>query len=446
MKRDPRHARPDPFRVFVSRILLIATLALASAPHAAASGPPPPAAPVSAPRVTRARLHVDGTSAEAFGSALALRLPGVELVPHDRVVAPTSGLDVFVDLRAVTPQSFAVTIVTADGRAFDRTVDAEPGASSDDVTRLLASHVGNLVAGIEAGTVEPDRRDVPMPVVAPTPVPDCPACPEPPPVTAAPSAPPPLPPAKVEVGIHGGVGVVLGLGAPTDTDRFSAWGGDLGMKLRSRQGVVALLEARVGGRETAYEQRLLRTRVGLGIGYAWRGEQAAARGGVEIEIVALATVEPWWLRSEGENATFTDDRANRPLLGGALRFVPGWLAHPSPRVRVRVGPKLELAFSSAIGDGGRVIQLVVDDGTRNVPIGRLAGLELDLGIELTLWFDPRAAITRPSSPRPRSAAALRPRPARAAAVPRRATHARLRRSARPGSAPARPRTCRARRG
>lgn len=428
--------------MFVFRTLLIATLVLAAMPVALARTPPPTAARSSAPRVTRARLHVDGTSRDAFTSALALRLPEVELVPHDRAVPPTTGLDVFVDVRAVGPSRFAVTIITADGRAFDRSVEAEPGAIDDDVTRLLASHVGNLVAGIEAGTVEPDRRDVPMPIVEPTPTPACPACPEPTPAVVAPHEPTPIPPAKVEIGVYGGLGAVLGLGAPTNTDRFSAWGGHLGIKLRSRQGVVALVETRVGGREAAYEQRLVRTRVGLGIGYAWRGKH------VEIETVALATIEPWWLRSEGASATFTDDRSAKPLLGGALRFVPGWITQPAPRVRVRVGPKAELAFSSAIGDGGRVIQLVVDDGTRDVPIGRLAGLELDIGLEVTVWFDPRkrAAITPKTSPRPRSAAALRSRPTRAAASPRRAARARPRRSGRPDSAPARPRTCRARRG
>ena len=384
---------------------------IAAAPIAFAGGPPATAQPEAAPRITRARLHIDGTSRDTFTAALALRLPDVELVPHDRSVGPTSGLDLFVDVRAVTPDRFAVTIVAADGRAFDRTIEVDPAADSEDLTRLLASHVGNLVAGIEAGTVKADRTDVPMPQPEPAVVPVCPACPEPPPAAPAQPAPEPAPPARLELGLHAQLGAILGLGAPTDTDRFTAWGGDLGLRLRSRKGVVALVEARVAGRETAYEQRLVRTRVGLGIGYAWRGEH------VEIETLALATVEPWTLRSHGTRASFTDDRRIRPLLGGALRFVPGFLAQPSPRVRVRVGPKLELAFSSAIGDGGRVIQLLVDDGTRDVPIGRLAGLELDLGVELVLWFDPTRA-TRRSSPRPRSAAALRSPRARGGAAPR----------------------------
>jgi hypothetical protein len=393
-------------------ILLGASLFVAHIAPASGSTPTSESAPT---RVSRARLSIAGTPPDAFASALALRLPGVELVGHDQSVGPSTGLDVFVDVRATTPHTFAITIVAADGRAFDRTIDTDPAATSDDVTRLLASHVGNLVAGIEAGTVEADRRDVPMPPPEPAPAPVCPKCPEPPPPQTAPQAPEPLVPPRIEIGMHAQLGAILGLGAPTDTDRFSAWGGDLGLRLRAKNGLVALVEARVVGRETAYEQRLVRTRVGLGIGYAWRGAH------VEIETLALATVEPWTLRSEGARATFEDDRRIRPLLGGALRFVPGLLVQPSPRVRMRVGPKIELAFSSAIGDEGEVIQLVVDDGTRDVPIGRLAGLELDLGVELVLWLDPRRTkrdATRRSSPRPRTAAALRSRPARAAAAPR----------------------------
>ena len=395
-------------------ILLCASTIAAPVAPARACAPSSDVAPTRV-RVTRARLSVEGTPPDAFASALALRLPGVELVAHDQIVGASTGLDVFVDIRATASHRFAITIVAADGRAFDRTIDTDPSATSDDVTRLLASHVGNLVAGIEAGTVEADRRDVPMPQPEPAPMPVCPACPKPTPVEPPPSAPEPPVAPRIEIGMHAQLGAILGLGAPADTDRFSSWGGDLGLRLRTRSGIVALVEARVAGRETAYEQRLVRTRVGLGIGYAWRGDH------VEIETLALATVEPWTLRSEGDRATFEDDRSIRPLLGGALRFVPGFLAQPTPRVRMRVGPKLELSFSSAIGDRGEVIQLVVDDGTRDVPIGRLAGLELDLGAELVLWFDPRRqtrVATRPSSPRPRSAAALRSRPARAAAAPR----------------------------
>jgi hypothetical protein len=367
--------------------LIAVAVALGVAPGATARSAPDPASPPAPreqpPRVTRARLHVEGTSQPELTSALALRLPGVELVRHDEVVGPSVGLDVFVDVRRIVPERFAVTIVAADGRAFDRTVDVDAGAAEPDITRLLASHVGNLVAGIEAGTVVADRHDVPMPP-APVAPPPCPACPKPVASTeVAPPKPAPTPPPRVEVGLHARLGAILGLGAPTDTDRFAAWSGDLGVRLRSRQGVVALAEFRAAGREAAFEQRLVRMRAGVGIGYAWRGEH------VEIETLALATVEPWTLRNAGARASFADDRRTRPLFGGALRFVPGWLAQPSPRVRVRVGPRLELAFSSTARDRGRVIQLVVDDGERLVPIGRIGGLELDLGLELVLWFDPR---------------------------------------------------------
>jgi len=382
--------------VSIPRITIGAILvsALASPAFASASAEPAAAKPKTV-RVTRARWRVEGVPPDAFASALALRLPGVELVPHDRPVGPTQGLLVFVDIRQQAPRRFALTIVVADGRAFDRVIEADATSSEDDVTRLLASNVGNLVAGIEAGTVEPDRRDVPMPVVEPAPAPVCPKCP-----AAPPTAPPvagstraTVPP-RIEIGLQVPLGVIVGLGAPADTDRFAAWGGGLGLRLRAVQGVVATLEGRFTGRSSAFDLALLRTRVALGLGYAWRGKH------VELEALALATIEPWMLLQDGDRSRFAADARSRPLLGGALRFSPGWLAQPSPRVRMRFGPKLELALSSAIGDGGRVAQILFDDGERLVPVARLGGVELDLGVELVVWFDPRR-------PKPRTDAVTR---------------------------------------
>jgi hypothetical protein len=384
-----------------------------ASPRAATPGKPSipthqPGADEPSPAVRRvelARLRVRGLELDPFAAALALRLPDVRLVAHDGAAAPTTAdsLAVFVDLRpAQTASAFALTIVASDGRAYDRTVAIDTGASSDELTRLLASHVGNLVSAIEAGTAAPDRENVPMP--APSAVSEPVRCPvlEPRPPCPEPAkrvAPPPPTPPAFEIGIDAASVALLGLGAPADADRFAAWGGGAGMRLRHRSGVTPMLDVRVAGRGLPFALRLVRTRVAIGLGYVWRAR------GFELETAIAFTVEPWRLRNHGATRSLADSegaaRATRPLLGGMVRVVPGHRFAVGERVQLRVGPRLELAASSVVGDRARVAELVIVDGGDRVAIGRLGGIELALGVELTLWIAPR----RP-----------RPAPARAAAV------------------------------
>ena len=56
---------------------------------------------------------------------------------------------------------------------------------------------------------------------------------------------------------------------------------------------------------------------------------------------------------------------------------------------VRLGPRLELSASSALGDGGRVAALLVDDAGRLRTVGRLGGWELGLGLDLVVWIPVR---------------------------------------------------------
>lgn len=333
------------------------------------------------------RLRTADLDAGAFGRELALRLPAARIVGHDADPATTPGFTVFVDVQRDGASAWSLTLVASDGRAYDRRVAADAISSADDVVRLLAGNVGNLVAAIEAGTVLHDRNDVPIPapVVA---APACPACPQPKPpapcpapTTAASSNA--TPPAELELGLGIAPSVAIGLGEPDDADRFTAAGGDLGIWLRHRSGALVGAEVRVLGRALAFHTSIVRTRIGIGVGYAWR------RGSFELASTAAFGVEPWSVRAAGSRSDLGDtegqERAGAPLLGGSIRIVP---AHRFEigGVGVRVGPRVEVAASSAIGDGGRVAQLFVDDGDALASIGRIGGWELGLGVDVVVWI------------------------------------------------------------
>lgn len=361
----------------------------------------PAAAPEAAPRIELARLRVRDVDAQGLEAALALRLPDVKLVPHDRQ-APAVAADalaVFVDVgRAPTPDAFALTIVVSDGRAYDRVIAVEPGAPDDDVTRLLASHVGNLVSGIEAGTARPDRENVPMPVAPVEPV-EPPRCPTPPPAKPCPErAEPttPVPPPNIELGVDGTAVATIGLGRPGDSDRFAAWGGGTGLHLRHRSGASVLVDVRVSGRALPFDLRMVRARVALGVGYVLRVRS------FELESTVAFTVEPWFLRHDGAASSFADrngsGRDAKPMLGGFVRLVPGHVFRLKEDLHLRIGPRFELGASSALGDRGRVAQLqIVRDDTR-VEAGRVGGVELSLGLDVTLWM----GLRRRSASRPRA--------------------------------------------
>ncbi|HWB76638.1 MAG TPA: hypothetical protein VG755_16850 [Nannocystaceae bacterium] len=349
----------------------------------------PAAAPDAAAHIQLARLRVRDVDAQRFEAALALRLPDVKLVPHDRE-APALGdgaLAVFVDVgRSATPDAFALTIVVSDGRAYDRVVAVEPGAPSDDVTRLLASHVGNLVSGIEAGTARPDRENVPMPVEPIAPVEPL-RCPAPPPAKPCPApAKPatPIPPPTVELGVDGAAVAILGLGRPGDSDRFAAWGGGVGLHMRHRSGASVLVDVRVSGRALPFDLRMARARVALGVGYVLRVRS------FELESTVAFTVEPWFLRHEGAESSLADrngsGRDAEPLLGGFVRLVPGHVFRVKDELQLRIGPRFELGASSAAGDHGRVAQLQIVQGDTRVEAGRVGGIELALGLDVTLWI------------------------------------------------------------
>lgn len=382
----------------MNAVLLVATLAQAGV-LAPAVAPAPATAPRE--RVEVLRLRINGVDAGAFARELSLRLPEVPVVSHEAPLE-ASGFLVFVDLQPSTkPRSFTLTLVTSDGRAYDRAIDADPSSSTDDVVRLLAGNVANLVSAIEAGTETADRRDVPMPAPVATPV-VCPTCPEVPPVrvdtppTAPVSRPPAPPPFELGVGLL--AASATGLGAPADADRFVGGGGAVGLWMRHRSGLLVGTELRVLGHRLPLDTSLVRTRVGLALGYAWR------RGAFELATTAALGVEPWWVRAGGRASDLGDTSGRaaprRPLLGGGVSIVP---AHrfSAGAVDVRLGPRVELSASSAIGDRGRVAQLLVNQAGELRTVGRLGGWELALGLDVVIWIPVRTKADR--APRAKSA-------------------------------------------
>lgn len=354
---------------------------------------PPPVAEAR-DRVEVLRLRTRGLDEALLGKELALRVPHARIVAHDATPSGDGSM-VFVDVRpGPSPRAFDLTLVTNDGRAYDRTIDSDPSSPEGDVIRLLAGNVANLVSAIEAGTARADRQDVRIPSPSALSNPACPVCPvpEPPasnPVVARPAPPPPPPPLELGIGVV--PTVAIGLGEPDDADRFVGAGGALALWLRHRTGLLVGAEVRMLGRRLPLDTSSLRTRLGPALGYAWR------TGSFELAATAAFGVEPWSVRAGGQRSALDDSdgapRRRRPLLGGSLSIVP---AHRFERsgVAVRIGPRLELSASSAIGDRGRVAALLVDDAGRLRTVGRLGGFELGLGLDVVVWIPTRRRATR----------------------------------------------------
>lgn len=337
--------------------------------------------------VTQVRLRTRGVELVALTRELTLRLPDTAVVAHDGAALPGTFF-VFVDVApADRPDMLALTLVTSDGRAFDRQLARGSEAEIDDDARVVASHIANLVAAIESGSETPDRSEVALP--APAVPAACPVCP---PVVAAPvvidrptttpSQPPPPPP-TFELGVAVSPGVVLGLGAPDDADRFVGAGAELGLLARHRSGVTFGAELRAAGRKTPRDTAIVRARVAWILGYTWR------RRSFELAALGAFTVEPWWIRADGRASDLADPagrgQTRRPLLGGRATLIAGH-RFDAGALAVRLGPRLDVGASSAVGDRGRVAQLLVREGGDTTTVGRLGGWELALGLDCTVWI------------------------------------------------------------
>lgn len=360
---------------------VLVLVALAGPPADASPAPADPSVPSTAPLPLV--LDIVGIPPDEVKDAVALRLRDRSLLRPDEFT-----VDDRVDYAAVRRNddgSLAITLITADGRAFDRSLPAEQVQG----VRAVAGVLANLVYATEAGETPPDRTDVPIPPPKPAePAKVEPAKVEPPPPKPAPKParqPAAPPPPRWELGLAASGGVILGLAPRTSGDAFSAGAGALALDLRAPKGALVGLGVRVGGR-IADPLALLRTRIDLGAGYGFRWKHA------ELALMGAVSVELWRAHEDGSLVGLQvdgNDSSRPPLLGGFARVSPGWYrAGRRPGAPgLRIGARVDVGGSAAVTHGGHTIDIGVErpDGSRDGML-RLGGLELAVGLELALWF------------------------------------------------------------
>jgi hypothetical protein len=193
------------------------------------------------------------------------------------------------------------------------------------------------------------------------------------------------PPRRWELGLAPSGGVIIGIAPRTSGNALAAGHGALAIDLRAPIGALVSAGVRVGGR-VQDPLALWRTRVELGAGWDFRRRHA------EVALVGAMSVELWRALEDGNRVPLQidGDDASRPvLLGGFVRISPGWY-RPAKRAgapSLRVGARVDLGGSAALGRGGHTIDIGVErpDGTREGAL-RIGGLELAAGLELVLWF------------------------------------------------------------
>lgn len=360
-------------------MVLASTIALAllartpAQPPADPSEGPGPTSPVRETRISTAILRADGFERGDLERAIQLRLPSLTLVEVGSE-APTvsdGSLRAFIELRRVSPTQLELTLILADGRAYLRALEVD----ADAPARPAASALANLIAAIEDDAVAPDKSDVPLPaaLIAPERPP-----PEPVPKVICPEAPvqptPPPPPApRWELGPSVRAGASLGL---TPQHGLRAAGGALGLSARAPSGLLLVLDLQYLARALQNLQ-VQRLRVALGVGYALR------RGPFELPAALLVGVEPWRLAGDrGAIPISSTLGPPRPLLGLGLRLAPGLRAAVGKSgAQLRAGLNLELWASGLAASGLGHPELRIPPSRAS-----LGGLELNLGLELGLWF------------------------------------------------------------
>lgn len=332
---------------------------------------------VRALTIAGALVHVEGLVFADVARALRVRLPTLALAQQGEALPVGDGLRAFVDLRRTSPTQVQVALILADGRAYFRVVDTE----DEPPARPVAAALALLIAAIEDDSVAPDQRDVPVPpaiAAAPPPQSHVPkdisnkTCPE---VQLCPRLPAPAKPRvpALELGLVRYDGASFGLDRPLAGVRGAMFG--LGLDLRWRRGAIAAVEVRATVAPVD-RHTLVRVRMAAGAGFGVRVRA------FELPIVGLVGVE-WWGLAGGEATVIRG--GSRPLLGGGLRLSPGfWLRLPA--VAVRAGARAELWASGEPGAGGPRKPLLARPG--EPALAAIGGVELNLGIEVAVWFDP----------------------------------------------------------
>ncbi|MEZ4449508.1 MAG: hypothetical protein R3B09_08510 [Nannocystaceae bacterium] len=164
--------------------------------------------------------------------------------------------------------------------------------------------------------------------------------------------------------------------------------GHVGLDLRGRapeRPWITGVELRFGSLAAA-DLRVQRLRVAALAGYDLRA------GAVEVPIVAVLSVEPWWFGqvSSAMSPKTASGDGPRPLLGAALRATPSYTAAlgPGGRTSLRLGVRFEIG---AAGEPRRGLRApILREGPAGASITGLGGPELGFGLDLTLWLTPRA--------------------------------------------------------
>ncbi|MCA9709669.1 MAG: hypothetical protein KDK70_27775, partial [Myxococcales bacterium] len=351
------------------------------------------------PRIRWAILRVDGRPFEEVRDALAPRLPEVEILPFEDATFEAIGGELFAYVEVVVePGPSAqtqLTVVLSDRRAYLRSFVPEPSGP----LRSIATTVANTLVAIEQEDIEADEQAVDVPRPASEDTPAAPAEPEgasseaapasDEPATAAPrepagsedSEPAGAPPFELGIGLSGGPIFVL---APAAVRGAGAVGSELRVSARQRRGLLVELGLRVATTENS-GYRLWRNRLQLAAGYGWR------QGGFGVAAVIGPTVEPWAVRSDGQQESLVPVASARatPLWGAAAAITPAFHRQLTPTLRLRLGVRLDLATSVlASGAAGRVL-VAAPEGTAPKAVLGLGGVELATSVEATLWIGPR---------------------------------------------------------
>lgn len=368
--------------------ILLALLLTSPAPPAADPAPPQddPSGPAQAEseKFDLALVRSEGLDAGSLRSELALRLPELDLRPHEAAgeIGERDAPYLYLEAQKSGPTTYRIAIIISDGRGYYDDVETGDAVAAE---RVVGSTIANLVFSIEQGSVDPDRDDATIPPseepTTPEPKPE-PTQTEPEPEPQPPDAP------RLEIGVGLGGGLATAVGPPRFADGHLGFGGGVGLELRTRGGFWAYADFRTIGR-SHLEHRLTRLRGGLGAGYAWRSEN------LEIAMALGLAVEPWLVSSDSGLAPVSRNGTSGrpPLLSWALRLSPGYLIESQrPALKaMRIGPRIDLGSGFVVSDGVVVAGLETRDGQE---LFRIGGVEMYTGLELTMWF------SRPSARNP----------------------------------------------
>lgn len=386
-------------------------LALTAAAAPTPTPGPPERAPASTTPDADAKplevvvLHARDLAGDDLRRDLELRSPGLTIelqAPGAPLELPAGRRWAYVLVRGID-EGAALTVILADGRAFDRQVPAR----ADQAARAAASALANLLAAIAEDRVEADREDVtPTADLGAEAPPDADADAEPRTATddaadrsttatrerastrdpaetpASPNAAA-LPPPRLSLVPELAPLVVLQLGPPRDAGIFGGGGFGLGLGLRTAAGARVGVDLR-GLWNVRGGLALHRLRVGLRGGYELR------RGRFALESDALIAVEPWFARFEGARIDVGPSRGDRaPALALALgvRVAPAIDLRVSPgdRLRLRLGLWTELTYAGVVDHGLRAARITLaGDGVADAAVLRLGGLELACGLLLAV--------------------------------------------------------------